>query len=88
MSSHRLFRVILVTSTTSSLRNSWKKLMTNSNTRRLSTGSRSTKARHDSALFDATKASLYKSSGMTGSRKSRSQSLNSEAPTCGSPIPV
>ena len=79
--------VIFVIACVLSSRNSCKKLITNSTTRRLMVGSRSTMRTHASGSFALVMHSLYISSGTSGSHSSRSQSFMSDASTCGSSMP-
>ena len=87
MTSARFALVIFVACCTRSSRNSCKKLIINSTTRRWIVGSRPTMATHWSGSSAHPIHSLYSSWGMRGSSNSRSQSFKRLAGTWGSSIP-
>lgn len=88
ITSARFALVIFVTPATLSGKNNCKKLMTKSKTRRLLAGSSLTSETTRSGSSAPDIHALYMLDGMRGSWSSRSQSLNSEAGTLQSSIPV
>lgn len=84
----KLLGVIFVISTISGVRNSWRKLMTKTSTRRLSWGNLSfTKSIDEAGVDEDERQASYRSRGIRGVSSSRSQSFNRDAATWGSSIP-